>query len=153
MCSLFIFNFKKMRKAIGYIVLIICLTIYIVSSDQELTRKVFSYKMKFGSLISTDKYKYGDLYGMSYLSYFRKHYHVEDKVKSATCNYQHKIDLYAVCDSYIWPFFDSSKYYCGVDRLTFIRTNFREKLTLLCQISSLNFFRDETLTGKGIYVN
>jgi hypothetical protein len=127
-----------MRKALGYFVLIFCSVLYMVSSDQVLTDKLTAYKIKPGSAISMDKYRYGDLYGMCYLSYFRKHFPGAGKVKAAACHYPRKIDLYAVCDSYIWAYLDSSNYYCDVDHLFLIKNTFRDKVIPVLDGSKIN---------------
>jgi hypothetical protein len=125
-----------MRKIIGYIVLGICIPIYFVSSSQKLTLKLDVLKEKSNSFLGSDKHRYGDLFGLSYLSSFK--HHSADSLKLPDCSNQKKIDLYEICDSYMFLFFNSAKYYCGVDKLTQIKTNEQEALTTKLDTSKIN---------------
>jgi len=127
-----------MRKAFGYLVLITCITIYVVSWSPDLTKQFSAYKLSHTGIFSSNRYRYGDLYGMSNLPYFRKHYRQDDTIKYSNCNSKKKIDLYAVCDSYVWTLLTSNKFYCGVNKLTYIKTNDKEVLRSDLDTSKIN---------------
>ena len=124
MYSLFIFNFK-MRKLLAYIVLVTFLAVFIVASSHELNNKVHEYKIYTKSILRSDKERYGDLYDMSYLSAYKDLNHNKHQIKYPDCTLPKKTDLYVFADSYVWPFFDNEKYYCGVDKLTYWRLGSR----------------------------
>jgi hypothetical protein len=56
---------------------------------------------------------------MSYLSAYKDLNHNKHQIKYADSTLQKKTDLYVFADSYVWPFFDNAKYYCGIDKLTY----------------------------------
>lgn len=103
--------------------LLICIAIYMISWDQNLTVSLTAYKLNHNGIFSSDRYRYGDLYGMSYLSKFRKRYQPDSMIRYTNCGKGDKTNLYVICDSYIWAFFDSDKYYCGVNKLKYYETN------------------------------
>jgi len=137
MNNLFTFNFN-MRKVCGYIVLAICILIYVVSSYQKLTKRISHYKMTHNSIWGSDRMRYGDLYGLAYLPYFRKNYVNQDSAKLAGCDQSPKINLYEICDSYLWEFLNKEKFYCGVNKLTYATTNDKNKLTAQLDSSKIN---------------
>jgi hypothetical protein len=60
-----------MRKIIPKIALIFSLLIYLLSSNDFLMKKLVPYRSEITSVFGTDRYKFGDLYGFSYLKDFR----------------------------------------------------------------------------------
>jgi hypothetical protein len=127
-----------MRKIIKYIVLTVCILIYVVSCNQILTNEFNNSKVKFIPAFESDRWKYGDLYGMSYLSYFRKNYHDINNIKRISCSDTKDIDLYSICDSYLWAFFPSRNYYCGVNKFVLAKTNTKEKLKINLDSTKIN---------------
>ena len=115
-----------MRAIFRYIVLAIAVLIYVISSDDGLTKRLSFYKLQNNSFLTSDRFKYGDLYGMSYLPDFRILRDLNSIKQYAHCNCPEKINLYVVSDSYIWPIFDRKEYYCGVNKLVNIKTNDRD---------------------------
>lgn len=110
-----------MQKIIKFTVLIICLVIYLVSVYQPVSDKWELYKITHSGIFSSDRYVYGDLYGMSHLSYFRKQYQPDTPVVYADCEGMKNIDLYAESDSYVWPLFTIPNYFCCVNKLTYVK--------------------------------
>lgn len=125
-----------MRRTIGYTVLGICILIYFVSSSQKLTFILDTLKENSNSFWGSDKHRYGDLFGLSYLSSFKKNSAYSFKIPY--CNYHKKINLYEICDSYMFLFLNSDKYYCGVDKLTQVKTNDKETLSTNLDTSKIN---------------
>lgn len=126
-----------MRTFFAYVVLISCLSIYMVSSHRGVMRKLNIYKTSNDGWFRSDR-RYGDLYGRAFLPYFRKHYHQTGSVRADSCGVAKRMNLYAIGDSYLWMFADSAKFYCGVDRFTSAKTNKREKLSVVLDSSKIN---------------
>jgi hypothetical protein len=127
-----------MRKLLGYVVLTLCVLMYAVSCNKKLTEKLNAFKTDAIPAFQSDKWQYGDLYGMSYLPYFRKHRETKDTIHPIACRPDHKIDLYTICDSYLWGFFPSEKFYCNVDKLTIVKINDGRGLKVRLNSSKVN---------------
>ncbi len=127
-----------MRKLSAYIVLVVVGLIYVAGCNQTITNKIQEYKAKDNPYLNSDRYRYGDLYGMSYLSYFRKSYNPGPPIKMIECSCTPKIDLYTVSDSYIWPAFTSKKYYYGVDKLDNLISSHHEKFKINLDSAKIN---------------
>ena len=113
-----------MQKLLACIGFIFCaLTLYLTSSNagmKWITQDRYSRIGAFGA----DKYLYGDLYGLTYLSKFKN---VKDtnfvslpakdqKVNSDTAN------LFILGDSYLYSFFkEDPRYYANISQVKFIR--------------------------------
>lgn len=76
---------------------------------------------------ASDSYRFGDLFGMSYIPGF-KIPAVRDHIKPVKNCFANNINVYAVCDSYVWDFVADKKLYCGADTFIYAITNIREKL-------------------------
>jgi hypothetical protein len=89
-----------MRKLIAYIVLGILLFIYIVSMKTTFMNKVSDYiNVEDISILKSDKYRYGDLYGLSYLPDYKflfTPYQIETFSKG-----NNNKNLYIIGDSYV----------------------------------------------------
>ena len=105
-----------MKRFFTYSILVICIAIYVMSWSQPLTTKLTELKLTNSSIFGSDRYRYGDLYGMSYLSSFRKNFKTDNPIKYTNYNVNANTDLYVLCDSYLLPL-DSKKYFCGVSTL------------------------------------
>ena len=113
-----------MQKLLACIGFIFCaLTLYLTSSNMGMkwiTRDRYS---RIGAL-GADKYLYGDLYGLTYLSKFKKVKDanfvalpaIDQKANSDTTS------LFILGDSYIYSFFkEDPRYYVGINQVQFIR--------------------------------
>lgn len=113
-----------MKNVLSYIVLVVCIIIYAVSLSEPLTKKIADYKYNTHSIIGSDKYRYGDLFGMSYYPGFQiplsnKATYAMDKCDTSTIS----VDLYALCDSYVWSVLPSDTFYCNVDKWQYATLN------------------------------
>jgi hypothetical protein len=116
-------------KKLAFGILTLTFLIFIVSSIDDLTKIVAKAKYKTLSWWGTDKYRYGDLYGFTYLSKFRV-----DKPQGednlihfdTTSGATKKIDLYALSDSYGWEIFKHPSLFRNVNKITFTRLNDRQ---------------------------
>jgi hypothetical protein len=134
----YIFNSKSMNRYFGYTTIVLCLVMYTVSCNRKLTEKLFLYKTTAIPAFQSDRWQNGDLYGMSYLPYFRKHRDTKDTIQPIVCGPDHKIDLYTICDSYLWGFFASEKFYCNVNKLTIVKINDGRGLKVRLDSSKIN---------------
>ena len=133
---------------------------YMVSCNQKLTEKLNAYKANAIPAFQSDKWQNGDLYGMSYLPYFRKPHRVEGTIRPVLCSNGYKINLYAICDSYLWEFFASDKFYCGVNKVTIVKTNNKQSLKANLDLLKINVLLVEfsernvrSILGDTSYVN
>ena len=113
-----------MQKLLACIGFIFCaLTLYLTSSNtgmKWITRDRYS---RVGAL-GADKYLYGDLYGLTYLSQFKKEKDtnfvslpaIDQKSNSDTAK------LFILGDSYLYSFFkEDPRYYVGINQVQFVR--------------------------------
>ena len=127
-----------MKKILGYIVLLFCIIIYFISLNQKLTNELIATKLKSSSAFGSARQQYGDLYYFSFLSYFRRNHHIDYKsLEPPKCNSNGVINLYTVCDSYLWSYFDI-KSYCNLNKLVVLKTNNEETLTTTLDTSKSN---------------
>jgi hypothetical protein len=149
-----------MRKAVKYMVLTICILIYIVSCNSDLTTKFYYFKASI-PVLKSERWRYGDLYGMSYLSYFRKHSQDSSVSYKRDCRRSKRgINLYAICDSYIWNFFPTKDFFCNVNNLFLVKTNNEEQLKVILDTSKINVLLVEfsernvrNIVGYTSYIN
>lgn len=128
-----------MRRFIGYIVLLTTIVIYVVSSSNTLTAKVYLYKYKSTSpVLRYDGWRYGDLFGMSYLPDFQILRDRKSEVERLPCENKKGINLYAMCDSYVWFYLPADSLYCGVDNFKFAKFNNRETINVQLDTSKIN---------------
>ena len=101
-----------MKKIFAYIVLIFFGGIWIIASNRELM-KLVSEKMYYSKgPLSSDKYRYGDLYGMSYQGKFRDENYVMTRLPQMPVDsLPRTLWLDAVGDSYLYSFLEESKTY------------------------------------------
>ena len=116
----------------------ICILIYAISSNYSLTNLLFQYKSSGQSIFSYYKYQYGDLYGLSDLSYFRKRYRQQDSSQYVYYNEAKKINLYAICDNYVWAYFKTNKLFYVVDKLRYSITNNKENVSINLDTAKTN---------------
>ena len=113
-----------MQKLLACIGFIFCaLTLYLTSSNTGMKWITSDRYSRIGAL-GADKYLYGDLYGLTYLSKFKKIKDtnfvslpaIDQKVNSDTTS------LFILGDSYLYSFFkEDPRYYVGINEVHFIR--------------------------------
>jgi hypothetical protein len=126
------------KKIFGYLVLISCCAAYFVSSSDGLSRKLMKMKLESGSLFGSDKFKYGDLYGLSYLPDYKILLTPEATIHKDSCAGEKSINLYALVDSYIFSFFPADSFYCGVENFFYCRSTFLETRKISLDTSKSN---------------
>ena len=113
-----------MQKLLAFLVFIFCaLTLYLTSSNTGMKWVTRDRYSRIGAL-GADKYLYGDLYGLTYLSTFKKVKDtnfvsmpaIDQKANSDTAK------LFILGDSYLYSFFkEDPRYYVGINQVQFIR--------------------------------
>lgn len=113
-----------MQKLLAFLVFIFCaLTMYLTSSNTGMKWVTRDRYSRIGAL-GADKYLYGDLYGLTYLSKFKKVKDtnfvsmpaIDQKANSDTAK------LFILGDSYLYSFFkEDPRYYMGINQVQFIR--------------------------------
>ena len=113
-----------MQKLLACIGFIFCaLTLYLTSSNTGMKWITSDRYSRIGAL-GADKYLYGDLYGLTYLSKFKKIKDtnfvslpaIDQKANSDTTS------LFILGDSYLYSFFkEDPRYYVGINEVHFIR--------------------------------
>ena len=129
-----------MKNTLRYIVLIVCISLYWVSSSESLTKSIAQYKYSTNSVWSSDKYRYGDLYGLCFLPEYKIQTGQKPEIHQIKFDLPGVIDLYALCDSYLWSFVTSAKMFDGVDKYQYVRSNegYRQNIYVKLDSSKLN---------------
>lgn len=127
-----------MKKTVSYIILIFFIIIYFISSNDYLMKKIVQSRFQTESFWGADKYRYGDLYGLSFLSEYK--IPVEKKniplpIQPANKN----IDLYCICDSYVWSFTPLDSLLYAVDIYKYTRWKYDDNLVETLDTSKNNF--------------
>lgn len=120
-----------MKKIILFILALILTTVYIITAKSSLMVKLMPGKNISTSLLGSDRYYWGDLYGMSYLKEYkiRQESYYPDSV-----NFKGKgnTNLYMICDSYVWAFIKDGSSFANVNKMEYKRWlypgNISEKL-------------------------
>ena len=100
-------------------------------------KKIAPYRYELSSPLGSDKYKYGDLYGFSYLS----DYKIKPEKKPLlinNCLEPRNINLYMICDSYLWSFVKTDSIFCNVNKLKYVRWAYGEQIDEPMDTSKLN---------------
>lgn len=111
-----------MKKIAAFFVFFICLLALVVSSSEQGMRKLTKARYAATGILNSDKYAFGDLYGISYLPEFR--IPKEEKFLEVPTGLPavKDIDLYIVGDSYLYSYLDTiPDYYARVNKLDFRR--------------------------------
>jgi hypothetical protein len=127
-----------MVKILGYGAMVFCLLLYIASSSDYLTREVMTFKRHTNSPLKSDTYRYGDLFGMSCLPAFQISRDRNSVVNRVRCASERSIDLYALCDSYVWSYVESDSLFCGVNKFEYATINERNRIEVDLDTSKTN---------------
>jgi len=123
-----------MQKLLACIGFIFCaLTLYLTSSNAGMKWITQDRYSRIGAL-GADKYLYGDLYGLTYLSKFKITKDTnfvsipakDRKANSDTAN------LFILGDSYLYSFFrQDPHYYVGINQVQFIRWDVTNSIEII----------------------
>ena len=112
-----------MRKTIFAIIGLFFLTILIVSSSDKWMKNITHYRFTTNSMLQSSRIRYGDLYALSYLPYFKKDIWKEKTdIVLDTCTIPRLIHLYCIGDSYL-GLIPYDTVFCGVNKFIIKRAN------------------------------
>lgn len=111
-----------MKKIAAFIVFFVCLLVLVISSSEQAMRGITKQRYAGTGLLHSDKYAFGDLYGLSYLPEFRLPKSAGFIEPPTGLPAEKDIDLYIVGDSYLYSYLDTiPDYYARVARVDFRR--------------------------------
>ncbi len=103
-----------MKKVLLAITALVFTAIYIVSSSEPMMKFIAPYRYKLNSAFGSDKYTYGDLYGISYLPQFRIKQPPAGQIHINVPASKRDINLFALVDSHVYAFVKSDSIFYGV---------------------------------------
>lgn len=117
-----------MKRIALFLIAAIFLIIFILSSNSVWMKEWVKYRSAKLKLPS-DKYRFGDLYGFSYLPKFKRRpfspedvrpYYVQQRPAT-------NVELYSICDSYLWTFMPNDSLFQHADVYRFTRWDYEAK--------------------------
>lgn len=136
-----------MKKLLAWFILSIFVALYAVSNNDYLMHAITSRRYKFTSIWGTDRLHYGDLYGFSYLHGFKFPLRLEDSMGAgkgigsiAACpaGMPTDINLYCICDSYLFLFVTGEHDFCRVNKYAYIRDYDNGRLNIVFDTTRRN---------------
>lgn len=116
-----------MKKFFSILVLIFFTAVYLLSTSDFIMKKVAPFRYELDSPLGSDKYRYGDLYGLCYLKDFKIYTEKKQPVLS-DCKKPGDVNLYMICDSYLWSFVKTDSIFCNVNKLKYARWLYFEQV-------------------------
>lgn len=116
-----------MRRLFSISALVFFSIVYLLSSNDYLLKIIVPLRCEITSIFGSDRYRYGDLYGFSYLRDFKILYEKKPPVIS-NCTRPGNVNLYMLCDSYIAGFVATDSVFCNVNKYKFARWSFGDHL-------------------------
>lgn len=93
-----------MKRAFAFWVMMVLLLVLVISSSDQAMRWVSKARYQQEGNLGSDKYRYGDLYGLSYLPDFRMLKDTSFIVNQFTAAGLRDSDLYIIGDSYLYSY-------------------------------------------------
>ena len=117
---------NQMKKLIGWLTVLVLIVVYVVS-DSDLMWSIANKRYHLNTMWASDKYRYGDLYGFSYLNRYKYPVNLvegsgKDTSGARDCGVKRDINLYSICDSYLFSFVRGEKDFCRVNKYAQIRS-------------------------------
>jgi len=120
-----------MRKIVAGIILIFCVALFWVGYQREVMTSVSKWMYGSETLLGSDKYRFGDLYGLSYYPAFRLEKEEKKLPPYQTTATQKDINLTIIGDSYTYSFIDEKvQNFERVNNFQFASWEDRNKLKL-----------------------
>lgn len=138
-----------MQKLFAFIGFIFCaLTLYLTSSNAGMKWITQDRHSRIGAF-GADKYLYGDLYGLTYLSKFKYVKDTNFVPLPAIANqkaYPKMANLFILGDSYLYSFFTQDpRYYVGVNQVQFIRWSVANPVEIIPSKNKINILLIESV--------
>ncbi|MGI4822681.1 MAG: hypothetical protein ACRYFV_15840 [Janthinobacterium lividum] len=118
-----------MKRTISLLVAGLFFGLFVLSSNSSWMKSLAQYRYASTSIWQPDKYRYGDLYGFSFLHDYRqtgfgftelRPYYVHKKSP-------HSVELYSICDSYLWTFMPNDSLFSHANSYRFTRWGYEAK--------------------------
>jgi len=118
-----------MKRAVLMLIGAIFFGIFIISINTDLMKEVTTYRYSPASKFPSDKYRFGDLYGFSYLHPYKvralstedlRSYYIKNRPQTGT-------ELYGIVDSYLWSFVPNDSLFRQVDAYRATRWDYMAK--------------------------
>ena len=107
-----------MKRIAAYIVLFVSIVLYAISCSNTLTEDYTDARFNGPVIFSYDKFRYGDLFGISFLPGYKFERAKEPAyVKKEKYNIPPVVDLYLINDSYVGFYLDSDTNFYGIGTL------------------------------------
>ena len=116
-----------MRRILSIFVLIFFTAVYLLSSNDYMMKKIAPSRYEMTNLFGSDKYRYGDLFGLCYLKDFKIESEKEPPILSS-CKKPGNVNLYLICDSYLWSFIKTDSIFCNVNKMRYARWLYNERI-------------------------
>ena len=128
-----------MKSFFFFLLSLIFLSIYILSSTDGLMKSISQYRFTTEGLLKSSRYCYGDLYGISFIPGFKKEIWKEDVlIKNDGCKSARSINLYSLCDSYLYSFVHTDSVFCGVRSYRYSKWGTSEPMEVNLDTSQVN---------------
>ncbi len=111
-----------MKKNIATVVFLGCFMLLVFSASDNSMKRITGVKYRLKGIVGSHKFKYGDLFGLSFLKDFqiKKEYHVDKPLK--VDQLPRDLSLYMICDSYVFePLEGKSEYFSRVKDLHILK--------------------------------
>jgi len=132
---------NQVKKIVGWLSVLVLVALYIVS-DSELMRPIANTRYRLNTMWASDKYRYGDLYGFSYLKQYKYPVNLVEGAGKDTgvrdCGVKRDINLYSICDSYLFSFVKGENDFCRVNKYVQIRSIDDGVLNVVLDKSKIN---------------
>jgi hypothetical protein len=114
-----------MGKKFLIIFTVFFIILLIISTSSKLMKIISDYRFSTRTILRSDKYYYGDMFGLSYLSDFKiKNDFESSEIEVKKYNKTPSINLYIAGDSYLSnSYVKNSSLFCGVKQYTYLRVN------------------------------
>lgn len=118
-----------MKRIVLWLIAGLFLGLFVLSSNRDWMKKLTAYRYSRASKLPSDRYRFGDLYGLSYLPDFKKRsfeaedlrpHYVRNKPVSG-------VHLYSLCDSYMATYLLNDSLFKHADAYRFSRWDYTAK--------------------------
>ena len=93
-----------MKRWFAFLVLMVCTVVFVIASNESCMRIVTQWMYSGTGLLSSDRYRYGDLYGMTYLEQFKLPKDEQKLPLHKTDTLLRDVELSVIGDSYTYSF-------------------------------------------------
>ena len=118
-----------MRRAILILIAALFFGIFVASSNTNWMKDLTKYRYSLASKVPSDKYRFGDLYGFSYLRPYKVRALAPEDLRSHYVKSRPPMgtELYGIVDSYLWAFVPNDSLFRQVDAYRATRWDYTAK--------------------------